>query len=433
MSYQQKTDCASWQFDRIPAFTKGDLSPLFADCGAGLDAAEEEDPGKRSFMHLFTGAAPSDIEQYARLLTDEGFTKTDENRTDGNLFYEYRTEEGVFTVTYLKANGTARFILDRCRQDDAPFGYGHFEEKRGDTVFAQYSLHFSHMIRGTTCDCGMNYVYRLRDNSLLIIDGGEMEQATDIAVGDYMAFLHELTGTKAGEAMRVSLWICTHAHNDHCDFFSKLIRFYPDELIVERAAFNFPAPENVRHSPSVLTLRQRLTEVYPAIKYKKLHAGLRFQIANAGITVLTANEDTIGIDEEDLFLGMNCTSAIFTVEAEGLRTLFLADCGDQNGEVLINNYGEEVTSSAFLQAAHHGINEIPHVYKALKTEKILLPQCRMNMDTRFSQVYRNLCDCAGEENILFAHDRTDIFTLRDGECTHTTREHTGAAYDGSEW
>ena len=84
----------------------------------------------------------------------------------------------------------------------------------------------------------MNYVFRLRDNSLIIIDGGEFEQATDVAVKDYMSFLHSLTSTNENEKMTVSLYICTHAHNDHCDFMSKIVRFYSDEIEIERIAFN---------------------------------------------------------------------------------------------------------------------------------------------------------------------------------------------------
>ena len=427
MNYIQLDDCREWQFKNIPAFTGGELQPYFADCGTGLAV------GEGSFMHTFKNADEKAVCAYAAEL-EKSFKKVFENKIECNLFYQFITPEGLFYISFLKNHAVVRVILDRCETKTADdFGCADFENLCADTKFAQYSLHYDAMIRGTTSDCGMNYVYRLRDNSLIIIDGGEFEQATDIAVADYMDFLHNLTGTAAGEKLRVSLYICTHAHNDHCDFMSKLIRFHSDEIEVERAAFNFPNPQNTRHSESVADFKARLLEKYLNIQYIKPHAGCKFTVANAEFELLVSNEDTIGVDPEDTYPGTNDTSMIFSITADGVKTLFLADCGEDNGSVLIGNYSEKITDSVLLQAAHHGINRIYDVYERLNTKFVLLPQCKMNMDTRFDDVYAHMCALYGEENILLAHDATDIFTLKDGEYTREKREHVGCAYDGSEW
>lgn len=431
MNYVQLDDCREWQFENITEFKGGEMQPYFADCGTGL--GDDENSSDNTFMHTFINAKESDVVSYAAEL-EKSCKKVFENNIEGNLFYQFSAAEGLLYFSYLKSGGTARIILDRCQQENAgDFGYSDYENLCGDTRFAQYSLHYDEMIRGTTCDCGMNYVYRLRDNSLIIIDGGEFEQATDSAISDYMDFLHSLTGTSAGEKMRVSLYICTHAHNDHCDFMSKTIRFHSDEIEVERIAFNFPNPQNTRHSLSVAVFKKRLSEKYPQAEYIRPHAGCRFSIANADIEILCSNEDTIGADSEDIYPGTNDTSMIFCVEADGLKTLFLADCSEDNGAVIIGNYSEKVTDSTFLQAAHHGINEIYDVYERLHAKELLLPQCRMNMDMRFSENYSHMCALYGEENILFAHDATDIFTVKNGEYTSEKRAHVGEAYDGSEW
>ncbi len=427
MEYNQLTDCTEWQFKDIPQFEGGEIQPYFADCGTGLG------DGNGSFMHTFLNADEKSVLKYAAEL-EKSCDKTFENKIEGNLFYQFRVNDGLLYVSYLKNSGTVRVILDRCESAEVnDFGYSDYENKCDDTKFAQYSLHYDEMIKGTTCDCGMNYVYRLRDNSLIIIDGGEFEQSTDLAVKDYMDFLHSLTGTQDGEKMRVSLYICTHAHNDHCDFMSKIIRFYSDEIEVERAAFNFPNPQNTKHSGSVSDFKKRLSEKYPDIKYIKPHAGCQFETANAEIKILVSNEDTIGIDEEDIYPGTNDTSMVFSVETDGIRTLFLADCGDDNGSVLISNYSRDITDSNFLQAAHHGINSIYDIYERLDTKFLLLPQCRMNMDKRFADNFSHMCARYGEENILMAHDATDIFTIKNGGFTHEKRAHAGSAYDDSEW
>ena len=434
MSYKQKTDCLKWQFDGIPEFGRGEMHPLFADCGSGLSKIPDTKTADNTFMHFFCGTSAEDVKEYSALLENEGFEKIYENIICGNLFFQFASDKGLLYISHMKNSAVTRIILDRCRTAKAnSFGYCEYNAVRSDSEFAQYSLYYGKMIKGKTCDCGMNYVYRLRDNSLIIIDGGEMEQATDAAAADYIRFLHELTQTSENEKLTVSLWICTHAHNDHCDFMSKLIRFHSDEIMIERIAFNFPNPQNTRHSPSVNALKHRLCEKYPNAAYLKPHAGTAFSIANAQIEVLVSGEDTMGLDKDDPFPGTNSTSLIFRIIADGISTLFLADCSDDNGSVLIENYGSNVTDCNLLQAAHHGINRIYDVYEKLNAEKILLPQCRMNMDTRFSDVYAHLCVRFGEKNILFANDATYIFTLNDGKYSIREREQVGTEYDKSDW
>lgn len=432
MNYVQQFDCKEWQFENIPTFHAGKMDPLFADSGAGLFTPEGEPDD--SFFHIFTDVSAEDITNYSAELENKGFRLVFQNEKCGNLFYIFSVSEGSFCISYMKNSSCARFILDRCRccgLDE--FGYDDYDPINENTLFAQYSLYYHHMIRGTTCDCGMNYVFRLRDNSLIIIDGGEMEQSTDEAIEDYLRFLRELTGTETSEKLRISLWLCTHAHNDHCDFMSKLLRFYSDEFVIERAAFNFPEPSNIKPSDSVELLRSRLSAKFPEIKYSKLHSGAKFNIANAEIEVFVSNEDTTGLDPEDPFPGMNAASIVFGVTADGVKALFLADCGEENGSVLINNYDASVTDCDFLQAAHHGINRIYDVYERINAKYVLLPQCRMNMDTRFAEIFSHLCERFGEEYIYLAAARTDVFTLANGIISSASREHVGGAYDGSEW
>ena len=40
---------------------------------------------------------------------------------------------------------------------------------------------YTHLKRGLGIDCGMLYIVRLPDRSLFLVDGGEMEQATEAA------------------------------------------------------------------------------------------------------------------------------------------------------------------------------------------------------------------------------------------------------------
>lgn len=434
MVYTQIPLCEKWMFVGLPAFEHGKMQPLFADCGCGLENDFDGPTGKDSFMHTFDGVSGEDFISYIKKLENMNIKKTFENEIDGNLFYRFATKEGNFSAYYRPYFKTARFILDQCDNTDADkFGYSEYEEINGNTVFSQYSLHYAHMIRGYSTDCGMNYVYRLRDNSLIIIDGGEIEQATDRVIEEYFAFLRRLTGTKAGEKMRISLWLCTHAHNDHADFFTKLIRVHGDDIILERTAFNFPLFANVKHSQTVLTLKQRIKSIYPNAKYLKIRAGDVISIANAVITVLSSSEDAVCFDEDgDDFTGLNDTSSVFTVEADGVKTLFLADTGRNNQRILIHSYKDETLQCNIMQIAHHGINYLPRLYEKIKAEKALLPQARLNMITRFQNVLADLYKNYGERNIIYAYDVTSVFTLQNGEYSLVYIPHSGSVYDNSE-
>ena len=434
MCYKQIENCTAWQFKGIPEFNCGVMDRFFYNCGAGFTAVPDTEAQDCTFMHFFKQCRAEDVSAYAASLEDAGFKKVYFNEKDGNLFYQFEVSDGLLYVSFMNGTGVARVILDRCKTAKAAdFGYADYEDLRGDTVFSQYSLHYDAMIKGTTCDCGMNYVYRLRDNSLIIIDGGEMEQSTDAAVADYLDFLHTLTGTKSGEKMRVSLWLCTHPHNDHTDFVAKLMRFHSDEISIERTAFSFCYSQNTRHSPSVLTAEQRLIEKYPDVEYLRLHAGNKFSIANALVEVLVSSEDTVDVDDEDIIPGTNDTSVVFKITADGATALFLADCAWVNGDVLRLNFSSDTLNVDFLQVAHHGINDLHEVYESIRAKFALLPQCRMNMNTRFIANYTHLCELYGESNILFANDATDIFTLKNGTVSHTQRAHVGTAYDNSEY
>lgn len=159
---------------------------------------------------------------------------------------------------------------------------------------------------------------------------------------------------------------------------------------------------------------------------------MRFKIANAQISILTSAEDVIECSD-DPFGGMNASSSVFSVEADGVKILFLADIEHRNGKVLIDSYTDDTLECKFVQCAHHGINKIPEVYERIKAEKVLLPQCLMNMETRFMDVFDDLKIYYGSDNILFAYDTTKIFRLERGSYSMTEKPHTGTDYDGSEW
>lgn len=404
------------------------------NCGAGL-AIEYENGGVDDSYMLVLGDVS--VKKYRDFLAELAATGREKNfsREDcGNIFAEFQDGENLIYTYYTGETETARIILDR---SSTPFEQMHNKAPHihQNTAFMQFSLHYGSMTPGYTCDCGMLYTLRTRDNSLIIIDGGEIEQATEEACDEYMKRIRELTGTQKGEKIRVT-YMCTHNHNDHMDFFIKLLKRESDTFEVERVFFNFPSAKLIENkSDCTKMLKQRLKEYAPNAKFCKMHTGQRFRFPDAWIEVLTTHEDILPCSiygsADKPYAGMNETTTVFRIEFDDTSVIFLGDVEEYNGEILRRLYGKDYLSSEYLQCAHHLINDDRNIYSIIKAKKLLLPQCRFNAQTRMCENRRYLTSLFGEENMYYAGDCTYVFTVGNGSETVECYEHRGYVYDNS--
>lgn len=80
-------------------------------------------------------------------------------------------------------------------------------------------------------NCGALLVIRMPDNSLFIHDGGDIQQWSDDACDEFLAFCRELTGTTGtNEKMVINTWFLSHAHSDHFLGFPRFINKYHDHF-----------------------------------------------------------------------------------------------------------------------------------------------------------------------------------------------------------
>ena len=111
--------------------------------------------------------------------------------------------------------------------------------------------------------------------------------------------------------------------------------------------------------------------------------------------------------------------------------IFLGDAEESNGEALIALYGKNLLSCKYLQGAHHLINDDRSIYANIRAEKLLAPQGRFTVMTRFCDNIRYLTSLFGAENIYFAGDCTYVFTIKDGNESISYFESKGYVYDDS--
>ncbi len=389
------------------------------NCGAGLKTETLEGTCEDSYVVITRCNSAFEFNEFLSTLKATGRVESFHRETNGNIFSEYSGGGKKLVYTYYTAEKhEARVILDSVslpvsQYDDCE------KDVRGDTVLMQFSLRYGKMIRGYSCDCGMLYALRLRDNSVIIIDGGEREQATDDACDEFMKRLEELTNTEAGGKIRVAAWFCTHNHDDHMDVFVKLLRREKERLLLERVIFNFPSKTLYEYeNPCTDRLKRALKECAPDAKYLKPHTGQTIRFPDATFEVLTTHEDILPLSkrarDEGPYRTLNETSTIVKITFDDCSVLFLGDAEETNGEELISLYGKNYLTCTFLQCAHHLINDVRNIYGNIKAKYLLIPQGRFIAVTRECENLNHVRSLFGDDNIFFAGDCTEVFTVKDG-------------------
>mgnify|MGYP002517220633 CR=1 FL=1 len=419
----------------VPAVGNVCSEPI--NCGAGLEIETENGSFEDSFMLLSGGVSESMFREFLGALLKSGRKETFHRERNGNIFAEFSGGEKKLVYTYYTAEKhEARVILDAVSLPLREYDDNE-DDVRGDTALMQFSLRYGKMIRFVSCDCGMLYVLRLRDNSVIIVDGGEIEQATEDACDEIMCRLRDLTNTKDGEKIRVAAWFCTHNHDDHMDVFLKLLKREKDVLVVERVFYNFASRTLFDYdNPCTDKMKRRIKEFAPNAKYLKLHTGQTVRFPDATFEVLSTHEDILPHSTrsapENVYRGMNETTTIVQITFDDCSVIFLGDAEESNGEALISLYGKNSLFCTYLQCAHHLINDDRNIYGNVKAKKLLIPQCRYIAVTTERENTNYLTSLFGEENMYYAGDCTHVFTVRNGEPSITYFEQKGYFYDNSE-
>ena len=415
----------------IPAFPGGKPTGRLYPAGAGLMDDREGETEDTAYLQIIRDAEETDFLLFCDTLDAEGFVCLFSRDAAEGLYREYEKDGVLLYTYYIFAERTARVILDNGSTplpafEEAPHAVTPF----GNTALMQYALHYDKMIPGYSCDCGMLYAVRLRSGHLILVDGGEKEQATDAAVADCVKKLRLLTGSKK---LTVSLWYCTHPHDDHMDFFMKLLRVLGDDMEVRRVAFNFPSNRLLKLPSYIPKLKERLKTYAPGAKFLRLHAGMRFMLENAEVEVLHAHDDALNPDgwdtPFDLYDGINETCAVVRLTFEDKSLILLGDVGHVNAKIMMRRY--KTLSCDYLQASHHCINRILQVYRNTKAETVLIPQGTYNLERGCRRNFQTLCRIYGKKNILNG-DETRLFFDDPVQSVRVSLPKVGSVFDGSE-
>lgn len=413
----------------------------------GEDRYRVERTADELFVETLTHR-PMDRPTLARLVTDTtreaffayldrlkalGYESVWQNRIDQNECCQLAGSGRLLYACFNGATGQARFIDDPVSERVDTFG-SPAPEHPVKTQICQFSLYYDYNMhkRGLGIDCGMLYIVRLPDRSLFLVDGGEMEQATEAAMPELLRVMREMAGAGPGEKIRVAAWFCTHGHDDHMDVFTKFLRLYHDQMELERVIFNFAAYQRFVLMSQVFPMLERLTAYYPNVRYLKAHSGQSFSLAGVRFDVLYTHEDLLMLPGTEDIRDFNETSTVLKLSFEGVSFLLTGDINHCAVERLLANYRPETLHADLVQAAHHLHNDLPELYTAIRPGLVVVPQDIKALPA-LQPKYRSLLLGVDAEHVLFDEGKTMFFEERNGAIalTHTCPQ-VGGLYDGSD-
>lgn len=372
-----------------------------------VDGLPQDPP---TWVRTVTDTTAEAFDRYLTLLAENGYTREWARALDGNRFVSLTGHGRRLYGALYPAQGLYRWIDDPVSVPLTDFCTPGGEQ---DFLLCQFGLHHSLMVDGISADCGMLYFLRLKDGSLFVIDGGEYEQATDAAVADALALMHRLTGTAEGQRIPIAAWFCTHAHEDHTDFFAKLLRFHHDEMDVQRVIFNFPTMDRYTYPLALHQAIDRLIRYFPNVRYLKAHTGQQFSLGGVTFDILQTHEDGTGPQGEEQIGDFNDTSVVLKATADGASFLCTGDISWRAEAPLLARFSPDTLRCGAVQAAHHMINQLDYLYGIAAPEYMLVPQSHAATEDGNIR-YRTLRSLLPEENLLFTSAGTHILAASEG-------------------
>ncbi len=373
----------TWELD-APEYEDGTLSRVY---NCGVMKGDQYHDGKygvnkeTNFMQIAAKTSLASFNDYCKKVEASGYALECNSEIESIVSRTYSKDGKLLHVYFNKTEKTTRIITDPIGVSPKAASYDYDVKDNDVTMIYQYALMYD-----DDCDadydygggierCGMNYVIRLADNKLIVIDGGDICQASDSAVKGFYDLCKEITGS---EDLTIACWLCTHAHGDHISFFSKFLRVYNEHVTLERYMYNFANWKEVAggNEDAWYALFRRFELYAPNALQIKPHTGEVFTFANAKIEILYTHEDAFNYHTNKTDISdFNDTSVTYRFTFND-KTHFLV-LGDMSrcAQYIVNqNYTAETLKTEIVQAAHHGYNGLDILYPIMDPDYVFFPQ-----------------------------------------------------------
>ena len=423
-----------WFLDGLPAYDDGRLSdePF-------LESLHFVQNQAKSKMICIANTRREEFDRYLEKVTANGFTTACVTDRNGITAYRIEGADCAAYAYYTEATDEVRIILEQ--GDNTPlsaFNYT-YEKKPGDTTtIYQFGLMMDEdgvdfrYNNNTRLNCGHMYFMKLADNSIVVIDGGGIQQMSDETADELLRLFRAVTGVPEEQKITISCWFISHRHPDHYNGFTRFLIKYHDQVDIERVLYNIQESNN-----DIDHIRGRLNAYYKDILYHKPHTGETITLADVDFDVLYTLEDQVDARTGKMASSdFNDTSTVLQIKFDGAKFLLLGDASGGAEKVLVKYYAADVLKSDILQVAHHGWNNLRSLYNAVQPVIALYPQssggAARGLGGAAAKVLERVETVSQE--IYFAGDETVGVGIVDGKPTVTYRHAiVGRDYDGWGW
>lgn len=422
----------------LPGYGGGCCSAVRThDCGALLPHGSGS---RTSQLLLVSHTTEAEFDAWCAAVEAEGWRAIYGRLIDGNRFVKYlRGGRTVYTY-YTPSAQEVHIILDDNSDctETAAFGYTYAKQPGERTTAYMYGLMMDpdgidFQYNGhTRPNCGHMFLLKMADDSIFLIDGGDLPQMSDPAAEELLRFLREITG--GTEKIRINCWFFSHAHIDHFRGFQRFLGKYGEQFEIERVMYNFASVDDVH----VTRLMQFIADRWPDARYHMPHTGEQIQLADVGIEVLYTREDMQGMKEGNT-LGFvsrdfNDSSTVLRFTFDGKTFLLPGDLANRGAAVMTAMYSPETLKSDVLQVAHHGWNDLRALYEAVRPTISLYPQSSggavRGLGGYAATVHETVCRCTAG-GIYYAGDETAGVEAADGTVRRVyTHPVVGVDYTG---
>ena len=200
-----------------------------------------------------------------------------------------------------------------------------------------------HMLKSVTNVQMNSFAITMQSGHVVLVDGGFDQDAEYL-----ISYLREITGQ---ERPHVDAWILTHPHIDHISAFMTIVEEYPDAIQFDRVLFNFPSIQFVSsESRDAMEPLERFYRDLPrfADKIVICSGGDRYDFGEAHFDILCSADSALNVNV------CNNSCLVFRLELGKKTALFLADCGEEEGDKLLSMWDLGKLSADICQMAHHG-------------------------------------------------------------------------------
>lgn len=200
-----------------------------------------------------------------------------------------------------------------------------------------------HMLKSVTNVQMNSFVITAEDGHIVLVDGGFDQDAEYL-----LEYLRKITDSAVPH---VDAWILTHPHIDHISAFMTIVEKHPDAIQFDRVLFNFPSIQFVSDDPrDAMEPLERFYRDLPrfADKIVICSGGDRYDFGEAHFDILCSADSALNVNT------CNNSCLVFRLELGKKTALFLADCGEEEGDKLLSMWDLGKLSADICQMAHHG-------------------------------------------------------------------------------